>query len=222
VRGGTSFLGPSATKKRSKENASPQSNFIIDLGTDFAQAALMQNPRAREKAMRKETSPSSADTLDTVPDTSSPAYATRHPITRAFDTFASAVTRWTGSPMAFGIAVISILAWAVTGPIFQYSENWQLVINTGTTIVTFVMVFLIQQSQNKDSVALHLKLNELLASHRSADNHLIGIEDASEEELRRLAAAYLRLTSGESKEALTNTSSGAALGPSKQVHYKKE
>jgi low affinity Fe/Cu permease len=144
--------------------------------------------------MRKETH-SSTDAIDTIPDTSSPAYATRHPIACAFDTFASAVTRWAGSPVAFGMAVISILVWAVTGPIFHYSENWQLVINTGTTIVTFVMVFLIQQSQNKDSVALHLKLNELLASHRSADNHLIGIEDASEDELRRLAAAYLRMAS---------------------------
>ena len=154
--------------------------------------------------MRKEPSPplhpthppqSSTDSMDTVPDTLSPAFATRHPVTRAFDIFASAVTRWTGSPVAFGLAVISILVWAVTGPVFHYSEDWQLVINTGTTIVTFIMVFLIQQSANKDSVALHLKLNELLASHRPADNHLIGIEDASEEELRNLAAAYLRKAS---------------------------
>jgi low affinity Fe/Cu permease len=155
--------------------------------------------------MNKKSSQSPTDMLDTVPDTSSPAYATRHPITRAFDTFASAVTRWAGSPVAFGLAVISILLWAVTGPVFHYSENWQLVINTGTTIVTFVMVFLIQQSQNKDSVAVHLKLNELLASHRAANNHLIGIEDATEEELRRLAAAYLRMAAGEDNEKLTNT-----------------
>ena len=94
--------------------------------------------------------------------------------------------------MAFGLAIISVIVWMVTGPIFHYSENWQLVINTGTTIVTFLMVFLIQQSQNKDSVALHLKLNELIASHRAASNGMIGIEDASEEELRRLAAVYLR------------------------------
>ncbi|WP_213776757.1 low affinity iron permease family protein [Caballeronia sp. dw_276] len=160
--------------------------------------------------MRKETLPSSTDTLDTVPDTSSPAYAARHPVTRAFDTFASAVTRWAGSPVAFGMAVISIVVWAVTGPVFHYSEDWQLVINTGTTIVTFVMVFLIQQSQNKDSVALHLKLNELLASHRSADNHLIGIEDASEEELRRLAAAYLKMTSEKDGAPAANTSSRTA------------
>jgi low affinity Fe/Cu permease len=150
--------------------------------------------------MRKNPPPVSPEMLDDVPDTSRPAFAPHHPITRIFDIFASAVTRWAGSPLAFGLAIISIVLWAVTGPIFHYSEDWQLVINTGTTIVTFVMVFLIQQSQNKDSVALHLKLNELLASHRAADNHLIGIEDASEEELRRLAAAYLRMTAGQDKQ----------------------
>ncbi|WP_062639177.1 low affinity iron permease family protein [Caballeronia arationis] len=139
----------------------------------------------------------STDELDTVPDTSSPAYAAGHPLTRAFDAFASAVTRWAGSPIAFALAVTSVVVWAFTGPFFHYSENWQLVINTGTTIVTFVMVFLIQQSQNKDSVALHLKLNELIASHRAASDKLIGIEDASEDELRRLAAAYLRMASGD-------------------------
>lgn len=138
--------------------------------------------------------PAPTDELDTVPDTASPAYAGQHPLTRAFDAFASLVTRWAGSPAAFCLAVATIVAWVVTGPLFHYSDGWQLVINTGTTIVTFLMVFLIQQSQNKDSVAVHLKLNELLASHRAADNHLIGIEDATEEELRRLAAAYLRLS----------------------------
>ncbi|MDR5856485.1 low affinity iron permease family protein [Caballeronia sp. LZ062] len=151
----------------------------------------------------------STDQLDTIPDTSSPAYAKSHPLMRAFDSFASLVTRWAGSPFAFGLAVASIVAWVVTGPIFHYSDGWQLVINTGTTIITFLMVFLIQQSQNKDSVALHLKLNELLATHRAASNHLIGIEDASEEELRRLAAAYLRLAA-ESGEAAGAASSGGA------------
>jgi low affinity Fe/Cu permease len=136
---------------------------------------------------------SSTDQLGAVPDTVSPAYAGKHPITRAFDKFASAVTRWAGSPVAFALAVTSVVVWAMTGPVFHYSENWQLVINTGTTIVTFVMVFLIQQSQNKDSVAVHLKLNELIATHKAASDRLIGIEDASEDELRRLAAAYLRV-----------------------------
>ena len=121
-------------------------------------------------------SSSSTDDLDTVPETSSPAYASRHPLTRAFDKFASLVTRWAGSPAAFCIAVLTVVAWVVTGPMFHYSDGWQLVINTGTTVVTFLMVFLIQQSENKDSVALHLKLNELLSSHRAASNQLIGIE----------------------------------------------
>ncbi|MEW9583706.1 low affinity iron permease family protein [Paraburkholderia sp. DGU8] len=114
-------------------------------------------------------------------------------VTRAFDAFACSVTRVAGSPVAFGIAAMTVLLWAVTGPLFHFSDCWQLVINTGTTIITFLMVFLIQQSQNKDSAAVHLKLNELLASHRAANNQLIGIEDASEDDLRRLAAAYLRL-----------------------------
>ncbi|SAK92310.1 Low affinity iron permease [Caballeronia calidae] len=145
--------------------------------------------------MNKREQISDAAPLDTVPNTSSPAYANTHPVTRAFDAFASTVTRWAGSPVAFGLAVISIAVWLVSGPIFKFSEGWQLVINTGTTIVTFLMVFLIQQSANKDSVAVHLKLNELLASHRAASNQLIGIEDATEEELRKLAAAYLKLAS---------------------------
>jgi low affinity Fe/Cu permease len=97
------------------------------------------------------------DGLATVADTSSPAYAAEDRVTRLFDAFASAVTRWAGSPIAFGAAVITIVIWIVTWPLFHYSDGWQLVINTGTTIVTFLMVFLIQQSQNKDSVALHLK-----------------------------------------------------------------
>lgn len=138
---------------------------------------------------------SSSDSINTIPPTSSPAYASRNPVTRAFDVFASSVTRIAGSPIAFGLALITIVVWAVTGPVFHFSDAWQLVINTGTTIITFLMVFLIQQSQNKDSVAMHLKLNELLASHRAANNQLIGIEDASEDDLRRLAAAYLRLAS---------------------------
>jgi low affinity Fe/Cu permease len=145
--------------------------------------------------MREAAPNSHADSPSTVPDTTSPANAPRHPITRAFDAFASAVTRLVGSPVAFGVAAMTVLVWAVTGPLFHFSNGWQLVINTGTTIITFMMVFLIQQSQNKDSVAVHLKLNELLASHRAANNQLIGIEDASEDDLRRLAAAYLRLAS---------------------------
>lgn len=118
-----------------------------------------------------------------------------HAITRVFDRFASIATRWTGSPYAFGCAVGAIVVWLILGPIFRYSDAWQLVVNTGTTIVTFLMVFLLQQSQNKDSVAMHLKLDELLSSQRAASNAMIGIENASEEELQRLAATYLALAS---------------------------
>ena len=149
--------------------------------------------------MREAENPAYADSLSTAPDAADAASARSHPkshvITRAFDAFASSVTRLAGSPFAFGVAAITVLVWALTGPLFHFSDGWQLVINTGTTIITFLMVFLIQQSQNKDSAAVHLKLNELLASHRAANNQLIGIEDASEEDLRRLAAAYLRLAS---------------------------
>ena len=110
-----------------------------------------------------------------------------------FDRFAGAATRQAGSPFAFALAVFVVVAWAITGPLFGFSETWQLVINTGTTIVTFLMVFLIQQSQNKDALAVHLKLNELLASHREASNHLVAIEELDEEELRQLVKFYRHL-----------------------------
>ncbi|MDN7953437.1 low affinity iron permease family protein [Burkholderia multivorans] len=116
-----------------------------------------------------------------------------HPVTRAFERFASGVTAWAGSPIAFGSAVAVTLLWLVSGPLFHYSDAWQLVINTGTTIITFLMVFLLQRNQNRDSVALHLKLDELVAATRSASDRLIGIEDASEEELNQLAQAYMKL-----------------------------
>ncbi|MEO8123205.1 MAG: low affinity iron permease family protein [Burkholderiales bacterium] len=136
--------------------------------------------------------PSSA-ALGSVPSTSSAAYAGRSRVLSAFDRFASAVTRSAGSPVAFCSALLVVLIWAGVGPSFRYSENWQLVINTGTTIVTFLMVFLIQQSQNKDSVALHLKLNELLAANRDASNRMIGIEGLDEQDLQEVANFYLRL-----------------------------
>ena len=114
-------------------------------------------------------------------------------LTQLFDHFANSATRHAGSPLAFFLATMLVVIWAITGPMFQFSETWQLVINTGTTIVTFLMVFLIQQSQNKDSVALHLKLNELLASHRAASNLLISIEELDEDELRQLSDHYHHL-----------------------------
>lgn len=102
-------------------------------------------------------------------------------------------TRWTGSSLAFALAVGTILVWVATGPIFNFSDTWQLVINTGTTIVTFLMVFLIQRAQNKDSAAIHLKLNELVAALPGASNRLIDAEDLSEEEVRVLHRHFCKL-----------------------------
>jgi low affinity Fe/Cu permease len=119
----------------------------------------------------------------------------------AFDKFSTAVTKATGSPTAFLIAVVIVVVWSVTGPIFNYSDTWQLVINTGTTIVTFLMVFLIQQSQNKDTVALQLKLNELIACNEKASNRLIDIEDLTDEELQVLKKFYIKLSDLAEKES---------------------
>lgn len=102
-------------------------------------------------------------------------------------------TAWTGSSAAFAIAAGIIVVWLATGPLFGFSDTWQLVINTGTTIVTFLMVFLIQRSQNKDSHAIHLKLNELVAAVQGASNRLINVEDLTEEEVAILHRHYGRL-----------------------------
>ena len=117
-----------------------------------------------------------------------------------FERFANWATNATGSSAAFIIAASIILIWIVTGPVFQYSNTWQLIINTGTTIITFLMVFLIQKSQNKDSKALHLKLNELIASHQGTSNRMVNIEDLTEIELDHLHKFYVRLAKLAEKE----------------------
>jgi low affinity Fe/Cu permease len=128
--------------------------------------------------------------------------------TNLFERFSNWATAATGSSAAFIIATSTVLIWAVTGPLFHYSETWQLVINTGTTIITFLMVFLIQKSQNKDSKAVHLKLNELLASHEGTSNRMVNIEDLTEEELDHLYKFYIRLSDlAEKENDLTHTHS---------------
>jgi low affinity Fe/Cu permease len=124
----------------------------------------------------------------------------------SFEKFSGKVTKATGSPWAFIIALAVILAWAISGPLFNYSDTWQLVINTGTTIITFLMVFLIQLSQNKDTVALQLKLNELIASDPKASNRLVDIEDLTNEELETLKKFYIKLSELASKETNLHTS----------------
>ena len=116
------------------------------------------------------------------------------PLGRVFNQISNAVTKAAGRPVASIIAMSIVIIWALVGPIFDYSNTWQLVINTGTTIITFLMVFVIQQSQNKDTVAIHLKLNELIASQKSASNRLIDIEDLTEEELEVLKKFYVKLS----------------------------
>ena len=117
-----------------------------------------------------------------------------------FEKFSAKVTKATGKPMAFILAVVVIIAWAATGPIFHYSNTWQLVINTGTTVITFLMVFIIQQSQNKDTMALQIKLNELIAAS-GASNRLINVEDITEDELETLKKFYGKLAELAKKEA---------------------
>ena len=125
-----------------------------------------------------------------------------------FEKFANWATNATGSSAAFIIAMAVIVVWAVTGPLFKYSDTWQLVINTSTTIVTSLMVFLIQKTQNKDSKAIHLKLNELLASHQGASNRMVDIEELTEIELDRLHKFYVQLSNlAEREDDLTCTHS---------------
>ncbi len=111
-----------------------------------------------------------------------------------FENLAVLLTKFTGSTLAFIIAVSSVIIWCVSGPIFQYSEQWQLVINTGTTIITFLMVFLIQRTQNKDSIAVQLKLNEIIAATKGASNRLVDVEDLSEKELDILKKHFMELS----------------------------
>jgi low affinity Fe/Cu permease len=112
---------------------------------------------------------------------------------RGWEKFARKATQWTGRRQAFGIALAIILIWLMTGPVFHYSDSWQLVINTGTTIITFLMVFLIQHAQNKDTRAIELKLNELVAAVEGASNRLIDVEELSEDELEVLHQHYRQL-----------------------------
>lgn len=111
-----------------------------------------------------------------------------------FERMSTAITCFTGSSSAFGIALGVVIIWGITGPLFKYSDTWQLVINTGTTIITFLMVFLIQKSQNKDSKAIQLKLNELIAASRHASNRMVDIEDLTEDELDTLHKYYQKLS----------------------------
>ncbi len=110
-----------------------------------------------------------------------------------FTRFAKATSHYAGTSAVFGAAMAIVVIWAFTGPLFQYSDTWQLVINTGTTIITFLMVFLIQNTQNRDSKAVQVKLDELIRSHSRADNSLLDLEELEEEDMEKLRVEYERL-----------------------------
>jgi low affinity Fe/Cu permease len=138
---------------------------------------------------------------------------------RFFESFAQRATKATGSSTAFLLALATVIVWIVTGPLFHYSDTWQLVINTGTTIVTFLMVFLIQKSQNKDSLAMQIKLNELIAVNRKASNRLLNLEDLSEEELRALHKFFGRLADKSRQE--DSLSESHSIEEAEEIHVEK-
>lgn len=139
--------------------------------------------------------------------------------TKFFEHFASRATQATGSSSAFLLALLTIIIWLITGPIFDYSDTWQLIINTSTTIITFLMVFLIQKSQNKDSLAMQIKLNELLAVNRKASNRLLNVEDLTEAELHALHKFFGKLAEKAKDEATLSESH--SVEEAEEIHYDK-
>ncbi len=134
--------------------------------------------------------------------------------------FSSRVTALAGTTPAFIIAFSLVLVWAATGPVFNFSEEWQMVINTGTTIITFLMVFLIQKSQNKDSLAVQLKLNELVAAHEFASNRLVNVEGMTEEELQVIKKYYVSLSDLAKKDGSLQQSH--SIDEAKEKHASKQ
>lgn len=143
----------------------------------------------------------------------------KHGFAKAYSKLSNKITKATGSPFASLSAFLLIIIWAVTGPVFGFSDTWQLVINTGTTIITFLMVFVIQQSQNKDTIALQLKLNELIATNEKASNRLIDIEDLTEDELDLIKKFYIKLSRLAEKE--NNVCTSHSLSEADDWHQKK-
>jgi len=137
-----------------------------------------------------------------------------------FATAARVTSRMLGTPKAFAVAVAIVVLWAATGPIFGFSDTWQLVINTGTTIVTFLMVFLIQNTQNRDALAMHLKLDELIQSMEGARDRLIGLEESTEGELDELHEEFQKVVEEEVSVEVSEKD-GAAGSKSTTVQTKK-
>jgi low affinity Fe/Cu permease len=139
----------------------------------------------------------------------------------AAEQFSTAVAHWAGRTAAFVLACVIIAGWLVSGPFFGFSDTWQLVINTGTTIITFLMVFLIQRSQNKEAMATQLKLNELVAAMKGASNRLIDVEELSEQELEVLQKHYARLVAIARKETDLTKSHSVEEADARHAHKKR-
>ncbi len=138
---------------------------------------------------------------------------------KKFEKISGKITHVSGSPAAVLVAAGVVVVWGLLGPVFNYSDTWQLVINTSTTIITFVMVFVIQHSQNKDTTAMQLKLNELIAANEKASNRLINIEDLTDEELQLIKSFYKKLAELSQKEK--DVFSTHSLDEATQVHQNK-
>ncbi|MGV3698035.1 low affinity iron permease family protein [Flavobacterium sp.] len=140
-------------------------------------------------------------------------------VNSGFEKFAAAACKATGSTVAFCCAFGIVVLWAIAGPFFDFSETWQLVINTGTTIITFLMVFLIQKAQNKDSLAIQLKLNELVASNKYSSNRLVDIESLTEEEMEVVKKYYHKLSILTKNDESLQTSH--SIGEAEKDHKRK-
>ena len=125
------------------------------------------------------------------------------------ESFARTITEWSGTSQAFALGLATIVVWALLGPLFGFSDTWQLVINTGTTIVTFLMVFLIQNTQNRDSAALQIKLDELIRATRGAKNSLLDLEELSQDDLEKLRAQYEALAAKARRKGLAGLEEAA-------------
>jgi low affinity Fe/Cu permease len=142
-----------------------------------------------------------------------------HGLQRLLEEGSRRVTEWVGSSWAFGIAFGAVIAWAVSGPLFHYSDTWQLIINTSTTVVTFLVVFLLQRSQNKDAKAIHIKLNEIVAVLEGASNRLIDVEDLTEDELQTLHTHFQRLSEMAQRES--SLSQSHSIEEAEERHHVK-
>lgn len=165
---------------------------VLHIRTPGAKAKADAAGRARSK---KDKTEPQAESPEIDPPEIDPQAAERplghspaSPVARGFTTFANAIAHMTGRPVTFVLCCLIIVVWAASGPIFHYSDTWQLIINTGTTIITFLMVFLIQNTQNRDGAAVQAKLDELIRAVEGARNHFIGIEHLTEEQLEAIRA----------------------------------